>query len=390
VRIVLRRVIYLLPVALAAVLLMSSLFSQEWDWARIPVMDQTFGDLRQVTTTADCVRAGGWTMNSPPCDPWDRPYNYPPIWAQSFALFGVGASDTDEVGLVFGFALILVFVWLLILAVRKDCSMQSLFIAVATIASPPVALMLERGNTDGLIVMLVVFAAATFVRFPRLSVLSSSLAICLKVFPALIIWHYVRHQKNWRYSTVLIGVSLVLLIPTIPILSVIAERTLYERDNSFGASISLSVFFDNALEVRPITLLPINLLLTVGLAFVLLRFAATWMTGVARELRIGSLPHTVFHLCGLSFVGSYLTGSRYDYALTMLVPLTIAIAMTGSSNRSLMALQMMILVATWGASFVPGTASEVADVATTVLVVFILALVFAGGLQRKPSEVLIS
>jgi hypothetical protein len=55
-----------------------------------------------------------------------------------------------------------------------------------------------------------------------------------------------------------------------------------------------------------------------------------------------------------------------------------------------MALQMMILVATWGASFVPGTASEVADVATTVLVVFILALVFAGGLQRKPSEVLIS
>lgn len=332
-------------------------------------------------------------MNSPPCDPWDRPYNYPPIWAQSFALFGVGASDTDEVGSVFGFALILVFVWLLILAVRKDCSMQSLFIAVATIASPPVALMLERGNTDGWIVMLVVFAAATFVRFPRLSVLSSSLAICLKVFPALIIWHYVRHQKNWRYSTVLIGVSLVLLIPTIPILSVIAERTPYERDNSFGASISLSVFFDNASEVRPITLLPINLLLTVGLAFVLLRFAATWMTGVARELRIGSLPHTVFHLCGLSFVGSYLTGSRYDYALTMLVPLTIAIAMTGSSNRSLMALQMMILVATWGSSiedFVPGTASEVADVATTVLVVFILALVFAGGLQRKPSEVLIS
>ena len=392
-RIVLRRVIYLLPVALAAVLLMSSLFSQEWDWARIPVMDQTFGDLRLVTSTADCVRAGGWTMDSPSCDPWGRLYNYPPIWAQSFAFLGLGANDTNVVGLISGAVLTLILIWLLILAVCRNCTVQGFIIATLTIVSPPVALMLERGNTEGWIVTLVVLSAATFVRSPMFSVASASLAIGLKLSPALIVWHYIRHLRNWRYSALLIGVSLVLLIPALPFLSMIAERTMYERDNSFGASISLSILIDDVLEVRPSKLLPIHVLLTVGLSFVLLRFAAPQVAGVTRELRIGSLPHTIFHLCGLSFVGSYLTGSRYDYALTMLVPLTIAIAMTGSSNRSLMALQMMILVATWGASiedFVPGTASEVADVATTVLVVIILALVFAGGLQRKPSEVLIS
>ena len=392
-RIVLRRVIYLLPVALVAVLLMSSLFSQEWDWARIPVMDQTFGDLRLVTSTADCVRAGGWTMDSPSCDPWGRLYNYPPIWAQSFAFLGLGANDTNVVGLISGAVLTLILIWLLILAVCRNCTVQSFIIATLTIVSPPVALMLERGNTEGWIVTLVVLSAATFVRSPMFSVASASLAIGLKLSPALIVWHYIRHLRNWRYSALLIGVSLVLLIPALPFLSMIAERTMYERDNSFGASISLSILIDDVLEVRPSKLLPIHVLLTVGLSLVLLRFAAPQVAGVTRELRIGSLPHTIFHLCGLSFVGSYLTGSRYDYALTMLVPLTIAIAMTGSSNRSLMALQMMILVATWGDSiedFVPGTASEVADVATTVLVVIILALVFAGGLQRKPSEVLIS
>lgn len=388
-----RNIVLFLSVGLIAGFLITSLVFNEWSWARLPLMDQTFGDLRLVTSTADCVRAGGWTMDSPSCDPWGRLYNYPPIWAQSFAFLGLGANDTNVVGLISGVVLTLILIWLLILAVCRNCTVQSFIIATLTIVSPPVALMLERGNTEGWIVTLVVLSAATFVRSPMFSVASASLAIGLKLSPALIVWHYIRHLRNWRYSALLIGVSLVLLIPALPFLSMIAERTMYARDNSFGASISLSILIDDVLEVRPSKLLPIHVLVTVGLSFVLLRFAAPQVAEVTRELRIGSLPHTIFHLCGLSFVGSYLTGSRYDYALTMLVPMSIAVAMTGSSHRSLMALQMLIFVVTWGASiedFVPGIASEVADVAATVLAVFILALVTSGGLQRKPSEVLVS
>lgn len=111
-----------------------------------------FADLAQVTATAACPAPDAGTIGSSACDPYGRPYNYPAVWRAVLHPLGVGPAATPVLGAV------LVAVALAALGAvltRLPPRGRARWGVAATVLSPPLWLLLVRGNTDLLVLALV-------------------------------------------------------------------------------------------------------------------------------------------------------------------------------------------------------------------------------------------
>jgi hypothetical protein len=230
------------PAALAFVLLI--LFATDtWTVVRVwPYGGLHFADLLQVTATADCVRAGSWTMESATCDPYSRPFNYPALWAHSFALLGLGRSSTDVVG--YGLAVTLVgAVLILTISMRAPIAQSSFAILMtAVVVSPPFLLAAERGNIDIVVFLAVVVGTAAIAsqrRLPGTAFLS--LAVILKLYPVGALGSLLigRSTRGPRYGPLLLAVVVTAawLVAVAPELRLVLERTPQFMHVSYGAGV---------------------------------------------------------------------------------------------------------------------------------------------------------
>ena len=144
-----------------------------------------FEDLRQVTSTADCVSADPhWSPVDATCDPWGRAYNYPMIWARLFSWLGLGQSDTNAIGYSF-VALYVLFALLIGRLVLKRVGGAGALLVNLTLVSPPALLLVERGNVDIVVLLMTAaFVAAVATGRSRLGVGLLTVAAALKIFPA--------------------------------------------------------------------------------------------------------------------------------------------------------------------------------------------------------------
>ena len=375
----------LIVIAVGA-LLSLSLVREGWIWARIPVMTPRFADLRMLTSTADCVRKGSWTILSQTCDIYGREYNYPTIWVRAFAFLGLGETSTEAVGIISGILLIALFVFLAGFIAFRKCSWFHLCFVCASAVSPPVLLLLERGNTEIYIIILITGAALSFRRKPMLSAVLSSIAVGLKIFPALIVACFFENRNRWRNLFIFTSITLIFLAPVVGILGVIAERTPQTRYFSFGASSSLGIFVPSVLTVKGLYLLPLNFAITVGISALLYKARTAWFTEAAKQLVAGSIESSLFNFAGLSFIGTYMSGTRFDYSLSFLVVVITAISLTNHRNRLLTGLQSLILISLWLA-FGSGGNSATADIATSLVAITYLSIYFARFIHLSEVKV---
>jgi hypothetical protein len=363
-----------LVVETARAILAVSLIFEWWVWARIPEMNPRFADLRLITSTADCVRKGGWEFFSKSCDIWGREYNYPTIWARTFGFFGLGEKYTVVIGLLIGLILISTFATLAGYVALHSRSWLHLIFVCASMVSPPVALLLERGNADMFVVILIVLAAFCFEKKPLLSALLSSLATGLKLFPGLV-GVYFLHSRIQRYVLfVFVLFTVILVIPSVDILGVISQRTPKTRGYSFGASSSLAIFAPGSLSIESIQLLPINLLITVGSSAFLYMLRPEWFRNSARHFTERSFGASLFDFGGLAFIGTYLAGTRFDYSLALLVLVITAISLSDHREKLLLIMQCLIIISLWCAFGTKSDSAIIGDLAASSVAVIYLSI----------------
>lgn len=184
------------------------------------------------------------------------------------------------------------------------------------------------------------------------------------------------------------GISVVLLEPYISVLRIASREPPYTRDYSFGASSSLAIFFPDILDVeRSVLVLPLNILITVGLAPILLRLGRFQILAASGELLYRGLSGALFQFASLAFIGAYLTGTKHDYSLMFLVLVSAAIGLSNSRRPMLLGLQVLHCISMWTAFRSEGR-SAVSDLAVSLAGFAQLALVFAMNSRASRSQII--
>lgn len=234
----------MLSAYLGAVALASHQGFDLWRLLGVPTASPTFLDTRVIVSGWECTRRGFDVLVENPCDPWDRPMNYPRIWTAP-ARLGLGEGDTIALALA-TCALFFLAVSLVIGRVRP----REVFIYGAVLLSPAVMFGVERGNND-LLVFALVAAAVYTLRGGAAIIRALSwglflLAAVLKLYPVFAFVVLLRQGR--RRAAVALGATLlplaVYLASIRDDLRLISEATPRPVSLAYGAG----VFLDGASE----------------------------------------------------------------------------------------------------------------------------------------------
>ena len=183
-----------------------------WRIFRIPALDPTFADTRTVTNSIDCLLSGRDPYVVRSFDPWQRVYNYPPMWLD-LRYLGITGRSTNFLGVLM--ALLLASSLLLLFSASRLGSALVVFLAII---SGPVLFAMERGNIDQVLFALLVFgffmierthdSARTFFECSLIVVLT-----ILKIYPiaTVIVLLKNRQRRLLAALTVVVSVAAVLV-----------------------------------------------------------------------------------------------------------------------------------------------------------------------------------
>jgi hypothetical protein len=142
----------------------------------VPRMTPYFADLRSIPSLDQLLQFENLRIDNP-VDPWGRSFDYPKIWIYILEPFRV----CQDPYFCLGGLQFLIFVGVVICLIWSVQSPFSVLPVVLLAVSPPVTLLLERGNNDGLVFMLVLMTVRW--RGPFRTPFFIALAGGLKVFP---------------------------------------------------------------------------------------------------------------------------------------------------------------------------------------------------------------
>lgn len=278
-----------------------------WKTWRIPVMSPCFADLRVLTSGAESHELGLDPFVDNPCDPWNRPVNYPRIWRGVFAL-DIDQSHTP----LFGGVLIIVFLSGVFLFLDKIDEQTALFL-FAVIFSPAVMLGMERANTDIIIFFMMSAAIAAANRSSTASFSLLAIAFALKLFPVFGIGLFLNKGKK---GFLLIGSSAAFLCAVY--LFFAFEDIIRIAAATPGGNI-------HAFGVRPLEMLLERFfsphfpwLFSRGVAILLGAAAVLSASMGARQLPESS--HTNAFRAGAGvFLGVFLLGGNWEYRFMFLI-----------------------------------------------------------------------
>jgi len=339
------------PVAAVAVLAISLVF-ERWEWARFPRMVPRFGDLQIITATATCIQNGDWTPSGPTCDPFGRPYNYPVIWAQAFAALNLNDSRVFAVGTVLGILLIAALAVPLVFLVRSGASWGRVAVSSLCVLSPPIALGLERGNTDGLILVLLVVSVLLHSQNRQLSAVLMGLVSGFKFFPALVMAAFLPKKRNVWPLMIFLSVMTAILVISSESLVRLAEMRDPTAEFRFGSLLLPFYAAPAVLNYPRLWVLLGGVALTLIPALVLWTAFANHVRVTSRTLATESFGSTLFLYGGLVFVGSFLSGSRGDYSQMFLVVTLLGLASSPTSGPAVFLLFGLGLLSLWGAFWI--------------------------------------
>jgi len=350
-----------------------SLFKNSWSWSQVPVMSPRFGDLRLVTSAATCIQESRWEILGPTCDPFGRRFNYLPIWAQSFASLGLGNSQTVAVGLFLGVIVIVILATPLIFLVSQRASVIDVALVGLAVISPPVALQLERGNTESVILLLVALAVLLLNRLPSIAAGVLGLATGLKFFPLFTALSLVSKSRI-RNLGVFACASAIIFFLNAKDLQYVIETQDPPGEYRFGSLLLLFHFFPVLLNFPRLWVLAAGVMLAIFPALIIWLVFKKQIVEIANAIDDETFSGVLVLVGGLVFVGTYLSGSRYDYSQIFLVMTLSGLAFVVKRVFIRIVLQGAGLISLWGA-FSVNPEFVVGDLATSVVASVITAIV---------------
>ena len=348
-----------LLVALPALMYLSlcvvSILAGDWKPLVRIALDQTYGDLRMITSYSECLLKPEIGRMSLACDPWGRDFNYPKVWLDLAYFFQVTSIDTNFLGVSLIFMLLIAF---LVLSFNlKYCVMSSLFsektdtlIRVIIVCSPPSFFLAERGNVEIIIFLLLVTIAFLPLRFFWTTVVIWILASNLKIYPiiaAIFMLHNLEKLRKVILALTLGG--LVFSTFTARQLQDISAASDYFSFDSFGAQIFTRMFCYPQ-EITKLYCTPpvqaISGLITILAVWIVIQLFAKvlfkeLMNSFHNTLSGSRVGNKVLLTFGSTFALTFVIGTNWDYRLVLLYPLALLVLNSTSKPKEIK--QVLIL-----------------------------------------------
>jgi hypothetical protein len=308
-----------------------------WERLGVPAMTEPFADLRSIFGALECRRQGLDVYAANPCDPWNRPFNYPPVWlALGATSLDMRAVDAAGVGLGILFVLGLA-------ALFAEVRLRWIWFVIPAAFSPMTLLLVERGNTDALCWLLVL--ASVWLCGRRNSTSARAAGIVLAMFAAAIKFFPLAsavaiaaseraRARPYRIAALLGLVAIAAQANRIP---AIVANTGHANLYSYGYDVVFRAFV-HASPLR--TVLPAALLF--GAA------TAAWFAARSSDfdLALADDRTSLFFLAGAgAFVGSFLLGTRWGYRAVFLLFCVPLLCDRLESERQTTSLHAAILLA---------------------------------------------
>jgi Glycosyltransferase family 87 len=327
-----------------------------WKLLAIPSLSPLFADTRTITHSIDCLQAGLDPYVVRSFDPWQRVYNYPPIWLDARYL-GINSASSDFIGT----ALALLLAASCLRLFRSNTLIGGTLIFLA-ITSRSVLFAVERGNTDQLIFAFLVFGLFLIdrqsdrLKFPFTALLIVVLTI-LKIYPIVAVVIFLRSRNGIIKAVSVASASVAALVLTSgKSLPILLANTPRDYTLSFG---SFPFFFSISRHLFP-SLQPLiirdHFVASCGALFMgLISFFLVYLFRNSAEKIF--VPLDLHHargqlgICGLTiYCFVFLSGASYDYRLIFLLApiacLVDDIDSKQSKRSSWMAMALILLM--WG------------------------------------------
>lgn len=290
----------------------------------IPTMTPAFVDLHVIVAAYDTIQSGGNPYLSNILDPWDRLYNYPKGW-MSLGALGLDKNNLFYVGVLMGVSFLIT----LFIFFRGLSAKEGLYAALVSF-SPMSFLVVERGNVDIIMFILLACAVLIYSKYSRLSMAITSFLILLtsflKLYPIFSILMLLNQPKN-IFLKLFLSIStlfvLYLLVSWADIVLVI-KNTPAAYSNSYGSAFLPMHFFYEFLggehELKPYfrTLgLVIGNLIIISIAVFSLIKKKDDVISLYSKTKAHYLPS--FHLGVGIFIGSFAISINWDYRLIFLL-----------------------------------------------------------------------
>ena len=384
----------------------------------------SFGDLANITATADCLAAQAPIEN---CDPYARPFQpYVELPARILNFFGLGTNSTQAFGIALAFIFLLIITLLaLVLAVKWRKSLGTLIAAQALIGliaiSPASMLAVERGQIEQLTLALVVVGLITFSisqhsRFTSLKLFGLLASVVATVTKYLSIGMFLpfihRNMFVKKNQTILIGLMLSAVFVLISLPNVLqatetsGASSPQTTKSAFGVKTLLAtafsgdnLFYDPSNEVinnwQGITIASYALFIIATIAWVLTltRMKRTRHNNTVEERQ--QLPWILTLGSGGVLLFPYLLGINHDYRLIFLIPLTVGAALLSAQRpvvgtilavcSGITALTSASMIPTPSGLTWPTSALVVGDASLMILLSGIAALWLTAFFQRNES-----
>ena len=316
---------YLVKATLISAVLFSYLLAVASDWVMFRLMNlrgsYNFVDLYTVFTSAECFEKIGNLVyemdpNRPLCF---YPYGHHLLNVINF--LGIPQKWILWYGVVNLVLVLSILLWMSL--GTRDIGIPKALFSFLIIFSPPIWLLLERGNIDGLMLCFVTVAAVLFLKEKNIAgiiIISASVLVKFYTFPVLIVLFLVMKKKIEK----IIIATLVLFI-TPEIFKDIVIRDLQEPGAiAFGAS-EITFIINALLSNLGLSTFEINIKYGHAVG-ILISFVASYVIYSKRfkNREIKKIENfkqwkIFFNLYSLTFISCFFAGMNYDYRLIFCV-----------------------------------------------------------------------
>jgi hypothetical protein len=358
-------------------------------------MSLPFADLRLVSSASDCLQNGGWSYSDLNCDPWGRPFNYPSLWVKIFSAVGVVEAQTEFIGRMQIILLAATMFWWVRftfqLAASRYCRSILIGVVVIFLASPPVLLLMERGNVDILIFFGLSIATVLISRghyFVPIALLS--LLGALKIYPLASFVIVLKSKFTWKkvfFFLIAFGLAGISLIGE---WQFVLSRSISTWNSiSYGSSLVPLILFQVLGLPGSKSLATLLGWLAFFVTVFIMKFSfATQLTSFGKTLSLNSNSLFVLQGFGSAFLFTYLVGTSYDLRLILLLPVFLTFASLTRAGRQSFYLVGTVFIVMYGGQFTSGFGKVglfvniASDVSLSIFSSFLFLIIWRNSLPR--------
>lgn len=293
---------YALIIFIFSVLTFSYFYSKQgieiWKTLEVPALSYRFGDFNTVKNSYSLYSAGYKIYDNKVLKDTTI-FNYPKVWIYVSKFFNL-KNERNSIAFISLMLLgyISIFFWTIVKT--KSLIPTLLFFSGSSL------LLMERGNTDLLIIFMVFVISLVRVKYLKYFLYLS--ASILKIYPVVLL-PFLKNKKN-NLLIISIPIILYLLIIKDQLLK-ISSATPMSSSTSYG-TLSLSIIFDRYLKFE------INHLL-LSLSFAIISLFLYFSLNKKIKKPKSSNYLNLFVTGGLIYSFTFLTASNWDYRLSFLI-----------------------------------------------------------------------